>query len=197
VSTTFFFLHSPAMLAKIMKPAHRRRHEFPFIWPAPPFNIALVEPEIPPNTGNIARLCAATGTALHLVGPTGFRLNNPALRRAGLDYWAAVDLHQHAALGEFMQEISDKQFYLFSTSGKAAYTSVSYRPGDYLVFGNESRGLPDDLLAAYPGKVIGIPIQTAHVRSLNLATAAAIVLYEALRQTQFTGGPSSSGTPAV
>jgi tRNA (cytidine/uridine-2'-O-)-methyltransferase len=144
----------------------------------------LIEPEIPPNTGNIARLCAATGTSLHLVGQTGFRLNNPALLRAGLDYWASVDLHQHSAVEPFMREISEKRFFLFSTSGVNSYTSVSYRPGDYLIFGNESRGLPDDLLGLYPDHVLGIPMQTAHVRSLNLATAAAIVLYEALRQIQ-------------
>ena len=163
---------------------HRRRYDLPFVRPDTSFNIALIEPEIPPNTGNIARLCAATGTALHLVGETGFRLNNSALRRAGLDYWASVDLRQHSALEQFMLEISKKRFFLLSTSGTKPYTSVSYRPGDYLIFGNESRGLPDNLLALYPDLVLGIPIQTAHVRSLNLATSAAIVLYEALRQIQ-------------
>ncbi|MDO9542237.1 MAG: tRNA (cytidine(34)-2'-O)-methyltransferase [Kiritimatiellia bacterium] len=167
-----------------MKSTHQRRHKFPFIWPEPSFNIALVEPEIPPNTGNIARLCAATGTALHLVGQTGFKLNDAAMRRAGLDYWAAVDLRQHATLEKFMQEIPDKQFYLFSVGGRKTYASVSYRPGDYLIFGNESRGLPDDLLASYPANVLGIPMQIDHVRSLNLATAVGIVLYEALRQIQ-------------
>lgn len=169
---------------KNIKKNHRRRYDLPFSWPDPSFNIALIEPEIPPNTGNIARLCAATGTALHLVGQTGFRLNNPALRRAGLDYWASVDLRQHSSLETFMPEITGKRFFLLSTGGSKTYTSVSYRPGDFLIFGNESRGLPDDLLDLYPNNVLGIPIQTAHVRSLNLATAAAIVLYEALRQTQ-------------
>jgi len=163
---------------------HRRRYDLPCVWPAPSFNIVLVEPEIPPNTGNIARLCAATGTALHLVGPTGFRLNNSALRRAGLDYWASVDLHQHSALELFMREISGKRFFLFSTSGRKSYAAVAYRPGDYLVFGNESRGLPDDLLALYPDLVLGIPMMGENVRSLNLATTAGIVLYEALRQIQ-------------
>ena len=167
-----------------MKNNHRRRYDLPFVWPDPSFNIALIEPEIPPNTGNIARLCAATGTALHLVGPIGFRLNNPALRRAGLDYWASVDLRQHSVMEQFMREISEKRFFLFSTSGSKTYTSVSYRPGDYLIFGNESRGLPDDLLALYPDLVLGIPMLSENVRSLNLATAAAIVLYEALRQIQ-------------
>jgi len=169
---------------KNMVKNHRRRYDLPFIWPDPAFNIALIEPEIPPNTGNIARLCAATGTSLHLVGQTGFRLNNPALRRAGLDYWASVDLHQHAVMEQFMLEISGKRFFMFSTSGSKTFTAVSYRPGDYLIFGNESRGLPDDLLALYPDLVLGIPMISENVRSLNLATAAAIVLYEALRQIQ-------------
>jgi len=172
-----------------MKNTHRRRHKFPCVWPEPSLNIALIEPEIPPNTGNIARLCAATGTSLHLVGQTGFRLNNPAMRRAGLDYWASVDLHQHLAVEKFMQEIANKRFYLFSTSGSKIYTATSYQPGDYLIFGNESRGLPDDLLALYPDMVLGIPIRTDHVRSLNLATAVAIVLYEALRQIQNPENP--------
>lgn len=163
---------------------HRRRYNFPFVWPSPALNIALVEPEIPPNTGNIARLCAATGTTLHLIGPIGFRLNAPSLKRAGLDYWASVDLRLHATVAEFLRPISTHQCYFFSTSGKKAYTSVAYRPGDYLVFGNESRGLPDDLLALCPQNVLGIPMRTEHVRSLNLASAAAIVLYEALRQIQ-------------
>ena len=167
-----------------MKSVHQRSHKFPFIWPEPSLNIALVEPEIPPNTGNIARLCAATGTALHLVGQTGFRLNDAALRRAGLDYWASVDLRQHATWDGFMREIPAKQFYLFSAGGRRSYASVSYRPGDYFIFGNESRGLPDDLLTLYPDRVLGIPMRIDHVRSLNLATAAAIVLYEALRQIQ-------------
>ncbi len=169
---------------KYSKKNHHRRHNLPFIWPQPSFNIALVEPEIPPNTGNIARLCAATGTSLHLVGPTGFRLNNAALRRAGLDYWPSVDLHQHTSTAVFMRDISKRRFFMFSTSGAKTYTSVSYRPGDYLVFGNESQGLPDDLFASYPELVIGIPMLSDNVRSHNLSTAVAIVLYEALRQTQ-------------
>jgi tRNA (cytidine/uridine-2'-O-)-methyltransferase len=167
-----------------MKSSHDRRCRLPFEWPDPPFNVALVEPEIPPNTGNIARLCAATGTPLHLVGVIGFRLNNAALRRAGLDYWESVDLRRHAALDEFMRSIPNGRFHLFSTAGNTPYTSAAYRPGDYLIFGNESKGLPADLLAAYPEKVLGIPVQPERVRSLNLATAAGIALYEALRQCQ-------------
>ena len=163
---------------------HRRVCNLAFNWPEVPFNIALIEPEIPPNTGNIARLCAATGTQLHLVGQLGFNLNNAALRRAGLDYWDSVPLHRHATLEGFMRDIKNKRFYLFSTAAKATYTSVAFRPGDYLVFGNESKGLPDQLLAEYPGQTLGIPIQAAHVRSLNLATAVGIALYEALRQVQ-------------
>ena len=167
-----------------MKNSHGRPCRLPFKWPDPPFNIALVEPEIPPNTGNIARLCAATATPLHLVGDLGFRLNNAALRRAGLDYWESVDLRRHAALDEFVQAIPDGRFFLFSTAGNAAYTSAAYLPGDYLIFGNESKGLSDDLLSSYPEKTLAIPVQPERVRSLNLATAVGIVLYEALRQSQ-------------
>lgn len=168
-----------------MKPIHhRRRARLAAVWPDPPFNIALIEPETPPNTGNIARLCAATGTVLHLVGPLGFRLSNPALRRAGLDYWPAVELRRHASLAEFSGNIPANKFYLFSTSGLRSYAAVAYQPGDYLIFGNESGGLPDDLLVKYADRVLGIPLRVDYVRSLNLASAAAIVLYEALRQMQ-------------
>jgi len=163
---------------------HRRFSRLKFGWPHPPFNIVLVEPEIPPNTGNIARLCAATGTHLHLVGQLGFRLNNAKLKRAGLDYWPAVKLRQHADLGAIIEPTEGRRFFLFSTAGAKSYLSVAYQPGDYLIFGSESRGLSDALLAKYPESVLGIPIQCDHVRSLNLATAAGIVLYEALRQTQ-------------
>jgi len=167
-----------------MKQIHRRSCKQDFAWPTSPFNIVLVEPEIPPNTGNIARLCAATGSHLHLVGQLGFRLNDAKLKRAGLDYWPWVKLHRHADLGDIIYGNGANRFFLFSTAGRKSYLSVSYRPGDYLIFGSESRGLPDDLLAKYPDRVMGIPMQTEHVRSLNLATAAAIALYEALRQTQ-------------
>lgn len=167
-----------------MKPTHCRRHSLPFRWPTPPFQIALVEPEIPPNTGNIARLCAATGTPLHLIGRLGFRLNDAALKRAGLDYWPAVELHRHRDVETFLPTLGSQRFFLLSTRGAIAYTSVAYAPGDVFVFGCESKGLPEALLDAWPGRVLGIPMQVDCVRSLNLATAAALQLYEALRQAQ-------------
>ncbi len=151
-------------------------------WPVPPLNIVLVEPEIPPNTGNIARLCAATGTRLHLVGPLGFRLTDAQVRRAGLDYWDGVDMTRHADLPACLQAVAPAHVYYLSTRGTIPYTAARYAPGDALVFGSESRGLPDSVLDAAPDRVLGIPIRTNAVRSLNLATAAAIVLYEALRQ---------------
>lgn len=171
-----------------MKHEHERRHELPFAWPDPPLNVALVEPEIPPNTGNIARLCAATGTRLHLVGPLGFRLTDSQVRRAGLDYWDAVDLVRHDSLEAFLgtppSPHGAARLFFFSTRARLAYGDIRYQPGDTLVFGSESRGLPDALLDRYPDQVVGIPIRTGQVRSLNLATAAAIALYEALRQLQ-------------
>lgn len=150
--------------------------------------VALIEPEIPPNTGNIARLCAATGTRLHLVGRLGFRLNDATLRRAGLDYWDAVDLERHADPAAFFQRAAPAPCYFFSTRGPINYTSVRYHPGDILVFGCETRGLPEELLDQHPGRVIGIPMRSDHVRSLNLANAVSIVLYEALRQMQIADG---------
>jgi tRNA (cytidine/uridine-2'-O-)-methyltransferase len=154
----------------------------PYTWPQPPFRIGLVEPEIPPNTGNIARLCAATGSPLHLVEPLGFQLDNRALKRAGLDYWDGVDITRHPSLDAFMSALTPARFFFFSTRGRHLYTSVRYRPGDVLVFGSESRGLPEPLLAAHAAQALLIPVRAEGVRSLNLATAVGIVLYEALRQ---------------
>ena len=165
-----------------MKSPHSRTHSFELAWPIPPLNVALIEPEIPPNTGNIARLCAATGTRLHLVGKLGFRLTSAQLRRAGLDYWDSVDMVRHGSFPEFSAAVSPARCFFFSTAGRRLYTDARYQPGDVLVFGSESRGLPDDILAAHEADVLGIPMQTDRVRSLNLATAVAVVLYEALRQ---------------
>ena len=170
-----------------MKPHHTRLCPLPFHWPEPPLQVALIEPEIPPNTGNIARLCAATGTRLHLVGRLGFRLNDATLRRAGLDYWDAVDLERHADLAALFQRVAPERCYFFSTQGASPYTSVRYQPGDVLVFGCETRGLPEELLDQNLHRVLGIPIRSDRVRSLNLANAVAIVLYEALRQFQTPG----------
>lgn len=167
-----------------MKSTHLRRSALPCTWPQPPFQIALLEPEIPPNTGNIARLCAATGTPLHLIGRLGFRLHDAALKRAGLDYWDSVTLHRHAGMDAFFQAHPPARCFFFSTRAAKSHLEAAYRPGDALVFGCESKGLPDDLLDAYPDAVLGIPMRAEHVRSLNLATAVGIVLYEALRQVQ-------------
>ncbi len=163
-------------------PLHTRKAAFAFHWPADPLQVVLVQPEIPPNTGSIARLCAATGTVLHLVEPLGFRIGDAALRRAGLDYWDRVTLVRHASFTELEQALAGRRFFLFSCGAPALYTSPAYRPGDVLVFGCESRGLPESLLASYPGQVLGIPMRPNGTRSINLATAAGIALYEALRQ---------------
>jgi tRNA (cytidine/uridine-2'-O-)-methyltransferase len=150
-----------------------------------PFHVVLVEPEIPPNTGNIARLCAATNSGLHLVGTLGFRIDEHAVRRAGLDYWHLVDLHQHETLEGAEQTLRERnpqaRSWLFSGKGTVNYLDVQFRPGDRLVFGKESVGLPEPLLRARSAEVIAIPT-LGQVRSLNLANAVSIALYEALRQ---------------
>jgi tRNA (cytidine/uridine-2'-O-)-methyltransferase len=141
----------------------------------------LVEPEIPPNTGNVARLCAATASVLHLVGNLGFRIDEKSVRRAGLDYWHLVDVRRHLDLVHFQHALPDARWLLFSASAEQSYLEADFRPGDALLFGRESVGLPDDLLARHADSVYGIPTLGA-VRSLNLANAVSIVLYEALRQ---------------
>jgi tRNA (cytidine/uridine-2'-O-)-methyltransferase len=148
--------------------------------------IALWEPEIPPNTGNIARLCAATGCALHLVGRLGFRIDDRSLRRAGLDYWDSVDLHQHATFAD-LEEIlkqQDARLYCLSAHATVPYTRIPFRGGDCLLFGAETRGLPPEVMDRYGGQCYTIPMISEKVRSLNLATAAGIVLYEGLRQLE-------------
>ena len=144
--------------------------------------IALVEPEIPPNTGNIARLCAATRTPLHIVGATGFRLDDRAVRRAGLDYWPEVILSRHRDLAALSAALERARFIYLTTKAERAYTDWSFTSADCLVFGRETRGLPDDLLRANWDRCLTIPMLNPKVRSLNLATSVAIVLYEALRQ---------------
>lgn len=150
-----------------------------------PFHVVLVEPEIPPNTGNIARLCAATRAHLHLVEPLGFRIDEQAVRRAGLDYWPLVQLATHADYDSARERIASAnpsaRHYLFTGKAAQSYLDVRFRAGDVLVFGKESRGLPESLLAEHAGELVGIPT-LGPVRSLNLANAVAIVLYEALRQ---------------
>ena len=147
-------------------------------------HVALWEPEIPPNTGNIARLCAATGATLHLIGPLGFRLDNRSLRRAGLDYWPAVTLKRHVDFDAFQAAINAARLFCFSARATKPYTAARYKSDDVLLFGSESRGLPESVLETHRERTFTIPLLTNHVRSLNLATAVGIVLYEALRQLQ-------------
>lgn len=145
-------------------------------------HVALWEPEIPPNTGNIARLCAANGCPLHLVGRPAFRLDEKSLRRAGLDYWDAVELHQHATFAAFESALKQSRLFCFSARAERLYTRIEFRAGDCLVFGAETRGLPPEVLERYREQTYGIPMLSGKVRSLNLATAVGIVLYEGLRQ---------------
>lgn len=151
------------------------------------FHIALVEPEIPPNTGNVARLCAATRTPLHIVGVTGFRLDDRAVRRAGLDYWPEVELHRHRDLDALKQTLPDSRFLYFTTKAEQSYAEWTFAEGDCLVFGPETRGLPEGLLRANWERSLTIPMSNPRVRSLNLATSVGIVLYEALRQAGALG----------
>lgn len=146
------------------------------------FHVALYEPEIPPNTGNIARLCAATNTVLHIVGVTGFRMDDRTLRRSGLDYWDEVRLYRHIDLGHLNASLTDSRFLYFTTKATLPYTEWEYRDGDCLVFGPETRGLPAEVLAANEERCLTIPMANPRVRSLNLATSVGIVLYEAIRQ---------------
>ena len=148
---------------------------------APPFHVVLVEPEIPPNTGAVARTCAATRSPLHLVGTLGFSIEDHAVRRAGLDYWHLVDIHRHESFDAFEKSAQSNRIHLFSAKARRSYLEADLRPGDALVFGRESVGLPEELLVGH-GRVWGIPT-AGRVRSLNLSNAVAIVLYEALRQS--------------
>jgi tRNA (cytidine/uridine-2'-O-)-methyltransferase len=145
-------------------------------------HLALWEPEIPPNTGNIARMCAATGTRLHLIGRLGFRLDDRALKRAGCDYWPAVDVQLHTTLADFEGAMAGCRLICIESGAPRPYTRAEFRDGDCLVFGSESRGLPPSLLERGAEQTFSIPMPTGLVRSLNLATAGGIVLYEALRQ---------------
>lgn len=147
--------------------------------------ICLVEPEIPPNTGNIARLCAATFSDLHIVGATGFRLDEKAVKRAGLDYWDEVNISRHIDLEELYESLPNSRFLYFTTKAERKYTDWKFQPNDCLVFGRETRGLPEDLLRANWENCLTIPMPNPNVRSLNLATSVGIVLYESLRQIGF------------
>jgi tRNA (cytidine/uridine-2'-O-)-methyltransferase len=149
---------------------------------ARPFHVVLVEPEIPPNTGAVARTCGATQSPLHLVGALGFSVDAQAVRRAGLDYWNLVEIHRHDSFGTFEESHAGSRIHLFSASASKSYLEAAFEPGDALVFGRESVGLPPELLQDRQN-VWAIPTLGA-VRSLNLSNAVAIVLYEALRQNQ-------------
>lgn len=150
--------------------------------PADPFHVVLVEPEIPPNTGAVARTCAATCSRLHLVGPLGFSIDEHAVRRAGVDYWHLVDIDQHDSFEEFEKSNGSRRVHFFSASSTRSYLDAVFTPGDALIFGCESVGLPEALLAGRE-HVWAIPT-LGPVRSLNLSNAVSIVLYEALRQTE-------------
>ncbi len=144
-------------------------------------HIALWEPEIPPNTGNIARLCAATGSRLHLIGRLGFRIDDKQLKRAGLDYWPHVDLVRHETFEEF-ESLGFERFWVIDNPAPRKHTDVRYQDGDCLLFGKESTGLPESIRERFADRLVSIPMFTPHVRSLNLSTSVGIAVYEALRQ---------------
>jgi tRNA (cytidine/uridine-2'-O-)-methyltransferase len=148
--------------------------------------IILVEPEIPPNTGAVARLCAASNTVLHLVEPLGFKLDDRALKRAGMDYWSCVTWHAWPGWNSFRAAHARARFHFLTTKASRSYTEARFEPDDFLVFGRETKGLPESLLKENAEACLTIPMLNPNVRSLNLATAAAIVLFEALRQVKAT-----------
>ena len=152
-----------------------------------PLHIALVEPEIPPNTGNVARLCAATGCALHLVEPLGFRIDDRALKRAGLDYWHAIAVVVHSSLDEFFSSVPVERCWFLSAHARRSYADADFARGDVLVFGRETKGLPKDLIERYEPRSLRIPMRENSVRSINLSTAAGIVTYAALSRLDFPG----------
>ncbi len=149
-------------------------------------NIVLLEPEIPPNTGNVARLCAATRTTLHLIEPFGFKLDDTQLKRAGMDYWQHVQWHRWPAWTAFEQKLPvDARLWFIESKGPKLYTEVQFLAADYLVFGRETAGLPEQLLEQNRERWLRIPMFNAQSRSLNLSNCAALVLFEALRQQGF------------
>ena len=147
-------------------------------------NIVLHEPEIPQNTGNIARTCAATGASLHLIKPLGFEIDSAKLQRAGLDYWDKLDITYYENLDDFFARHKDAKVYYFSTKAQNRYTDVKYPDDVYLMFGKETKGLPEALLHDHPGDCVRIPMRN-HLRSLNLSNSVAIAVYEVLRQYDF------------
>lgn len=148
-------------------------------------HIVLYQPEIPQNTGNIGRTCVATGTSLHLIEPLGFRINEKELRRAGMDYWEHLDVTRYTNYEEFLEKHPNAKIWMASTKAKHTYTEVEYSPDDFIMFGRESAGIPEEILVENEENCIRIPMLPA-IRSLNLSNSAAIVLYEALRQNGFS-----------
>jgi tRNA (cytidine/uridine-2'-O-)-methyltransferase len=158
------------------------------------FNVVLVEPEIPPNTGNVGRLCLATRSNLHLIRPFGFTLDDRQLKRAGLDYWEEVNVQTWDSLAVMQRaRPSDARYFYLTTKTERAYHEIAFQPGDFLVFGRETKGLPESLLAANRESCLTIPMRGT--RSLNLATAVAIVLFEAVRQLDKTAVASAADRP--
>ena len=149
-------------------------------------NIVLFEPEIPQNTGNLGRTCVATNTRLHLIEPLGFRLDEKSLRRAGMDYWKDLDVTTYIDFDEFMEKNPDAKIYMATTKAPNVYSEVNFEPDCYIMFGKESAGIPEEILVHHKENSIRIPM-VGDIRSLNLSNSVAIVLYEALRQNNFTG----------
>ncbi len=149
-------------------------------------NIALIEPEIPQNTGNIARTCAAVGASLHLVKPLGFEIDDKKLKRAGLDYWDKLDITYYDGLDDFLEKNREEKMFFFTTKAKQSYTDVKYPDRVFIVFGKETKGLPEELLYANPEKCVRIPMRDT-LRSLNLSNSVAVAVYEVLRQRDFEG----------
>jgi len=149
-----------------------------------PFNIVLYEPQIPQNTGNIARLCACTSSNLYLVGKLGFHITDKYVKRAGLDYWNMIKVEQYGTLEELLEKFPNNNFYYLSTKAKKKYTDITYKEGDFLVFGSETKGLKEEVVFGNPENSITIPM-IENARSLNLANSVSIVLYEGLRQNSF------------
>jgi tRNA (cytidine/uridine-2'-O-)-methyltransferase len=157
----------------------------------PPHNLhlALLQPQIAPNTGNIARLCVATGTPLHVVRPMGFILSDKELRRSAMDYWPRLKLTLHDDNAAYFQSLNDKPFWLFDSAGSLSLWDTPFLDGDHLIFGSETKGVPDEILRAHAARVVRIP-QSKDERCLNLSTAAGVALYEALRRLQQRAGSS-------
>ncbi|MBE6624289.1 MAG: tRNA (cytidine(34)-2'-O)-methyltransferase [Ruminococcaceae bacterium] len=155
-------------------------------------NIVLLEPEIPQNTGNIARTCAASGASLHMIKPFGFKIDDAKLKRAGMDYWYHLDIHYYENLDEFFEKNPNANFYLFTKKASKKYTDIRYQENSFLFFGRESCGLPEELLAKFPERCLRIPMRES-LRSLNQSNSVAIAVYEVLRQKDFDGLSEDGG----